>query len=68
MITSTVCIDGAEIPRMPVKTDKPIPKDKIFQAMTTLDNLDVNNPFKAGTVVVPDLCGTGVNFISTRTL
>jgi CxxC motif-containing protein len=68
MITSTVCIDGAEIPRMPVKTDKPIPKDKIFQAMITLDNLDVNNPFKAGTVVVPDLCGTGVNFISTRTL
>jgi CxxC motif-containing protein len=68
MITSTVCIEGAEIPRMPVKTDKPIPKEKIFQAMTTLDNLDVNNPFKAGTVVVPDLCGTGVNFISTRTL
>jgi CxxC motif-containing protein/NADPH-dependent 2,4-dienoyl-CoA reductase/sulfur reductase-like enzyme len=68
MITSTVCIAGAEIPRMPVKTDKPIPKDKIFQAMATLNDLDVNNPFKAGTVVVADLCGTGVNFISTRTL
>ncbi|MDR0598913.1 MAG: FAD-dependent oxidoreductase [Treponema sp.] len=68
MITSTVCVGGAEIPRMPVKTSRPIPKDKIFQAMTALDNLDVNAPFKAGTVVAPDLCGTGVDFISTRTL
>ncbi|GHU12295.1 hypothetical protein FACS1894161_0190 [Spirochaetia bacterium] len=68
MITSTVCIDGADIPRMPVKTDKPIPKEKIFEAMVLLDDLNVNNPFKAGSVVVPDLCGTGVNFISTRTL
>jgi CxxC motif-containing protein len=68
MVTSTVCIEGAALPRMPVKTDKPIPKGKIFEAMVTLDDLDLNGPFNAGAVVVPDLCGTGVNFISTRTL
>jgi CxxC motif-containing protein len=53
---------------MPVKTDKNIPKGKIFEVMGLLDELEVKAPFKAGDVVVPDLCGTGANFISTRGL
>jgi CxxC motif-containing protein len=65
IITSTVCVAGGEIARMPVKTDKTIPKDKIFEAMKLLDAIEVTTPFKAGDVVVPDLCGTGANFIST---
>jgi CxxC motif-containing protein/NADPH-dependent 2,4-dienoyl-CoA reductase/sulfur reductase-like enzyme len=68
VITSTVCIDGAELPRMPVRTDNPIPKEKIFEAMKTLDNLQVKGPVKSGDVIVKDICGTGVNFISTRAL
>jgi len=68
VITSTVCISGAEIPRMPVKTDKPIPKEKIFDAMKLLDGIEVKGPAKNGTVVVKDICGSGANFISTRSL
>ena len=68
IVTSTVCAGGGTIPRMPVKTDKNIPKGKIFEAMALLDELEVKAPFKAGDVVVPNLCGTGANFISTRGL
>ncbi|MDR2446987.1 MAG: FAD-dependent oxidoreductase [Treponema sp.] len=68
VITSTVCAAGGAISRMPVKTDKNIPKGKIFEAMASLDELEVKTPFKAGDVVVPNLCGTGANFISTRSL
>ncbi|MDR2552633.1 MAG: FAD-dependent oxidoreductase [Treponema sp.] len=68
MITSTVCIAGAEIPRMPVKTDRPIPKDRIFEAMALLNRLELKEKPKAGNPVVRDICGTGVNFISSRTL
>jgi NADPH-dependent 2,4-dienoyl-CoA reductase/sulfur reductase-like enzyme/CxxC motif-containing protein len=39
VITSTVCAAGGAISRMPVKTDKNIPKGKIFEAMTSLDEL-----------------------------
>jgi CxxC motif-containing protein len=53
---------------MPVKTDKNIPKGKIFEAMASLDELEVKAPFKAGDVVVPNLCGAGVSFVSTRSL
>jgi len=68
VITSTVCITGAELTRIPVKTDSPIPKGKIFDAMKLLDGLEMKGPVKSGTVVVKDICGCGANFVSTRSL
>jgi len=68
VITSTVCVSGAELPRMPVKTDTPIPKEKIFDVMKLLDGLETESPIKIGTVIVKDICGTGANFVSTRSL
>ncbi|MDR2343826.1 MAG: DUF1667 domain-containing protein [Spirochaetaceae bacterium] len=68
VITSTVCACGGAISRMPVKTDKNVPKGKIFEAMALLDELEVKAPFKAGAVLVSNICGTGANFISTRGL
>jgi CxxC motif-containing protein/NADPH-dependent 2,4-dienoyl-CoA reductase/sulfur reductase-like enzyme len=68
VITSTVCAEGGKLVRMPVKTDKNIPKGKIFAAMKLLDELEIKSPFKAGDVVIPDICGTGANFVSTRSL
>ena len=68
VITSTVCINGAELNRMPVKTDQPIPKESIFDAMKLLDNLDIKGPVKAGTIIVKNICGSGANFVSTRSL
>jgi CxxC motif-containing protein len=53
---------------MPVKTDKPIPKAVIFDAMKLLDGLEMKTPFPSGEVVVKDICGTGTNFVSTRSL
>jgi CxxC motif-containing protein len=68
VICSTVCISGAELPRMPVRTDAPIPKEKIFDAMKLLEGLSLKGTVKSGEKVVKDICGTGANFISTRTL
>ena len=68
VITSTVCINGAELPRMPVKTDTSIPKKMIFDAMKLLNELEVKGPVQCGAVIVKDICGSGANFISTRSL
>ncbi|MDR2481559.1 MAG: FAD-dependent oxidoreductase [Spirochaetaceae bacterium] len=67
VITSTVRISGAELPRMPVKTDKPLPKNKVFDAMKTLNKIEAPH-CKTGDIIVKDICGTGVNFISSRSL
>ncbi|MDR0638806.1 MAG: FAD-dependent oxidoreductase [Spirochaetaceae bacterium] len=66
VLTSTVCASGGVISRMPVKTDKNIPKGKIFDAMKLLDEFEVKAPVKSGEVVIPAICGTEANFIATR--
>ena len=67
-VTSTVRISGAAYPRLPVKTDRPIDKDKIFAVMELLSGVDVCSPVEAGQVIVPDLFGTGVSIVACRSM
>ena len=38
-VTSTVRIQGADLPRLPVKTDRPLAKEKIFDCMALLNTI-----------------------------
>lgn len=67
-ITSTVCIQGAHIPRVPVKTSAEVPKGKIFEAMALLDGLVVQAPVKLGQTIVAQIPGTNAAFVATRSL
>lgn len=66
VITSTVRISGGLHNRCPVKTDAPIPKDKIFGAMRLLDGVSLMSPVHEGQIVAEEICGTKSNFIATR--
>jgi CxxC motif-containing protein/NADPH-dependent 2,4-dienoyl-CoA reductase/sulfur reductase-like enzyme len=68
VITSTAIIKGSNYPRVSVKTDRDIPKEKIFEAMTLLDGLTLNAPAKIGDVVVEDILGTEAKWIATKNL
>lgn len=68
MITSTVRVQGAAIPRLPVKTDKPLPKEKMFDCMELINTLDVQAPVKVGQVLAANILGTDVNIVATKTL
>ena len=66
ILTTTVRIsDGAEI-RLPVKTDKPIPKDMLFEAMREIDGVSLRAPVLIGDIVIRNILGTGSNIIATR--
>ena len=66
VITSTVIITGAAHSRLPVKTDRDIPKPLIFESMKLLNGVEVQSPVKTGDIIVKDILGTGVNFVATR--
>lgn len=68
VVTSTVRCTGGAHPRCPVKTSAPIPKELILQAVRCLDGVELTSPVRTGDVVVPDVCGTGVDFVATRDL
>lgn len=46
-----------------VKTRSPLPKKDIFNCMRQLSQVKVTPPVQAGTVIVPDVCGSGVDVI-----
>lgn len=68
MVTSTVRITGAPLPRLPVRTDQAIPKDQIMACMAVINGLTVKSPVRMGQVLVADLLGTGASIIATRSL
>lgn len=67
-VTSTVRTEGSPIPRLPVKTDRPIPKEKVFDCMALLDRIVVHAPVSSGTVLASDILGTDVNIVATKSL
>jgi len=68
VVTSTVRIVGASLPRCPVKTSGVIPKGMIFDIMKELDNVELTAPVTVGQVVIENVCGTGVNVVAARTM
>jgi len=68
IITSTVKITGAAHRRCPVKTKYAIPKRLIPDAMRLLDNIELASPVMEGDIVVDNICGTGIPFVTTRSL
>jgi CxxC motif-containing protein len=67
-ICSTVRIEGAQYRRCPVKTEKPIPKARIFDAMKTLEDVRLKSPVAVGDIAARDVCGLGIDFVVTRAM
>jgi CxxC motif-containing protein len=66
ILTTTVKADGAQFPVVSVRSDKPLPKNKIFDCMEVLKKTRIKAPITMGQVVVEDILDTGVNIIVTR--
>ena len=66
ILTTTVKMAGVSHDLLPVRSDKPLPKEKLFDCMEIIRNLQVQLPVKRYDVVVADICGTGVNIVATK--
>ena len=67
MVTAVVPVVNSRMP-LSVKTRTPIPKAKIHDCMKALSAVEVKAPVQLGSVVLADVCGTGVDIIATRSL
>jgi CxxC motif-containing protein len=66
MFTSTVALLGSPLRRLPVKTERPIPKSELMNAARSLKGIKVRAPVAIGQVIVENICNTGVNLVATR--
>lgn len=68
VVTSTAKITGAAYRRCPVRTASPIPKGKIMEVMAALSAVELVSPVHEGDIALPNVCGTGVNIIVTKSM
>ncbi|HYE83747.1 MAG TPA: DUF1667 domain-containing protein [Clostridia bacterium] len=68
VLTSTMKLKDSGLKRLPVRTDKPIPKEMIFACMKEINSIEVDSPIKLGAIVIKDILSTGANVISSRTV
>lgn len=66
VVTSTVKTSVKAESRCPVKTNGAIPKGKMFEAMKLLDDIVLDAPINVGDVVIADLFGTGIDFVTCK--
>ena len=68
VVTTTVRARGGALPLLPVRSESPIPKKRVAEAVAALSGLTVDAPVRNGQVIYPDILGTGVDVISSRDL
>ena len=61
-------MENGFIPLIPVRTDTPILKDKLNEALMIIAQTVVNAPIKMGDVLIKDVLNTGANIIASRDL
>lgn len=68
IVTSTVPVKGGTAAMVNVKTASDIPKDKIFDCITAIRDIEVAAPVKIGDVILSDAAGTGVDIIAAKNI
>ena len=65
-ITSSIRVSNRPYTLVSVKTDKPVPKDKMFDVMKEIDRLSIEAPTRIGQVVLANVLGTDSNIVITK--
>ena len=68
ILTTLVKIKDAKYDLLPVRSTKPVPKNKLFDCMEVIRNASVSLPVKRYDVIVENICGTGVDIVSTKNI
>jgi CxxC motif-containing protein len=65
ILTSSVLSHGLALKMVPVRTDKPIPKGRLTEAMQAVKRVRLKKNVRAGEIIVRNFLNLGVNLIST---
>lgn len=66
IVTSSIVVIDGDTDMLSVKTEKDIPKNKIWDCIRELKDIRVNSPVNIGDIIVENIAETGVNVVATR--
>lgn len=62
-LTTTVKAEGYSCPIIPVRSNRPMPKEKVFEAMEEIRKVVATPPFYVGKPVIENILDTGVDIV-----
>lgn len=65
-LSTSVMVDGGDMPLASVRLTAPIPKDRIMDFMAEVKTIHLKAPVSIGQVVMNDVCGTNSQVIITK--
>lgn len=65
ILTSTIRTDSDTIPLVPVRSEEPLPKEKIMDCMKVINSCQVKLPVGVYDVLIDNICDTGINIVAT---
>ena len=68
ILTTTVPVSGGDVAMLPVRTAEPVPKPMLMEIMADIQNISVDAPISSGDIVVPDIAGTGIPLLASRSI
>ena len=68
ILTTTIRVGNGFLPLIPVRTDKPILKARLNEALNEIAKTQVNAPIKMGEVLIENILGLESNVIASRDL
>ena len=68
IITTTIKIDSKRLNRLPVKTNNPVPKDKIINFVKQIKKIKIKPPIRMGDILSRNIFNSGVDIISCITV
>ena len=66
IVTTTVKTIYLDLPRVSVKTDKPVPKGLIMDVMKELSKVVIDKPMNIGEILIENILNTEANIVLTR--
>lgn len=67
-VTSSIRVTNRPYTLVSVKTDNPIPKDKMFEVMKEIEKLSIDAPTRIGQVVKEKILGLDCNIVITKNI
>ena len=68
VVTSTIRVTNRFLTVVSIKTDKPIPKDRIFDLMNFINTLSIEAPTSIGQIVSKNPLGLDCNIVITKVI
>ena len=65
ILTTTVKVEGADTPLVAVRSNKPVPKELLFDCMAEIKKVKLEAPVKRYQVVIENICGCGADIVTT---